>query len=233
MRYWVVIAAAGSGRRFGDVLPKQYARLGARRVIDWSVDFFLSDERCRGLALVLSAGDTLWSASPSTWSGSPRLILASGGAQRSDSVFSGLRALPAAADDWVLVHDAARPCLAAADLARLIEQGGTDEHGGLLAAPVSDTVKRGSAGRVAQTVERADLWRALTPQFFRIDVLLRALEQFGGAGDVPDGITDESSAVERLGLRPRLIAGDAANIKVTAPGDLRVAEAYLRLQGNW
>lgn len=145
-----------------------------------------------------------------------------------DSVLAGLRTLQAraAADDWVLVHDAARPCLQGNDVDRLMNELRDDAVGGLLAAPVVDTLKRADdGGRSAQTVPREKLWRALTPQMFRRDVLLRALE-----GAVANGmaVTDEAQAVEALGLRPRLIAGDADNIKITLPEDVHRAARILR-----
>lgn len=145
-----------------------------------------------------------------------------------DSVLAGLKALQtrAAPDDWVLVHDAARPCLATADLDRLVAELHDDAVGGLLAAPVVDTLKRADdSGRVAQTVARDKLWRALTPQMFRRDILQRALD-----GAVAQGIavTDEAQAVEALGLRPKLVSGDADNIKITLPEDVLRAERILR-----
>lgn len=148
-----------------------------------------------------------------------------------DSVLAGLKKLAAhaAASDWVLVHDAARPCLQRADLRRLTEQLRNDAVGGLLAAPVVDTLKRADDGdRVAQTVSREKLWRALTPQMFRRDVLQRALQSAMANGVA---VTDEAQAVEALGLRPRLIAGDADNIKITLPEDMFRAERILRSRG--
>ncbi len=150
-----------------------------------------------------------------------------GGASRAASVRNGLRALDADNGDWVLVHDAARPCLARDDLSRLIDAVLGDEVGGLLALPLADTLKRERDGRVETTVARDALWRAQTPQMFRCGVLLRALD----AVDL-DTITDESSAVERLGLRPRLVQGSASNMKVTTSDDWALASAILRGQGR-
>jgi 2-C-methyl-D-erythritol 4-phosphate cytidylyltransferase len=156
-----------------------------------------------------------------------------GGATRAESVRNGLRVLRAlfsiGDDDWVLVHDAARPCLARDDLMRLITTLSSDAVGGLLATPVADTLKRAAGGRVAATVERDRLWRALTPQMFRAGLLLRALAQF--AGD--EALTDEAAAIERLQLRPQLVEGQSTNIKVTLPSDWPLAEAILRAQGRW
>jgi len=208
--------------------PKQYLPLGQRTLLERSVACLLADPRVTRVFVVVAPGDTHAAqlALP------PRCdILPVGGASRALSVRAGLlSAMPRVGPDaWVLVHDAARPCLRAADLGALIDQGGSDEHGGLLAVPVSDTVKRGAGGRVAQTVDRAGLWRALTPQFFRAATLARALHDC----ETAQGITDESSAIERLGLQPRLVAGDPGNIKVTEPADLALAESLLRSEGLW
>jgi len=152
-----------------------------------------------------------------------------GGTQRADSVMSGLTALAARDDDWVLVHDAARPCLHADDLARLIDSLSADEVGGLLANPVSDTLKRADASqRVESTVPRDQIWRALTPQIFRYAPLMAALTQARVAGVV---VTDEASAIEHAGHRPRLVAGRTDNIKITVPEDLAIAETILKSRG--
>jgi 2-C-methyl-D-erythritol 4-phosphate cytidylyltransferase len=145
-----------------------------------------------------------------------------------DSVLAGLRALQhrAAAEDWVLVHDAARPCFSTTDLDRLLNELSNDDVGGLLAAPVVDTLKRADdGGRVSETVPRDKLWRALTPQMFRRDILQRALENAQARGIA---VTDEAQAVEALGLQPKLVAGDADNIKITLPEDLARAERILK-----
>ena len=209
--------------------PKQHLALGSSTLLERSVQCLLADARVARVLVVVAPEDAFAAALslPARCE-----TIAAGGASRARSVCNGLRHLARAAapGDWVLVHDAARPCLAPAELAALIDGGGGDEHGGLLAAPVFDTIKREHDGRVARTVDRAGLWRALTPQFFRIDVLLRALE--GGAA-ASAAITDEASAVELLGLHPRLVPGYATNIKVTTPGDMLLAEAILRQQGCW
>jgi 2-C-methyl-D-erythritol 4-phosphate cytidylyltransferase len=149
-----------------------------------------------------------------------------GGAERADSVLAGLHALQANDDDWVLVHDAARPCLHADDLSRLIAELRSDPVGGLLAVPVSDTIKRADEqGAVLGTVDRKHLWRALTPQMFRFGVIKRALLS---AREQSIQVTDEASAVEALGLRPKLVLGRSDNIKITIPEDLALAEFILR-----
>jgi len=229
--FWVVIPAAGSGRRMGSTaMPKQYLRLGDRTVLEHAVAPFLVQSNCRGVVVVLSADDERWSTL--SISRHARVRTTVGGAERVDSVRAGLELLATVADssDWVLVHDAARPCLDGADLERLLSEVGDDEVGGLLAAPVVDTLKRADdSGRVQETTERAKLWRALTPQMFRLETLGRALDAVHTRG-IPT--TDESQAVESLGLRPKLVAGNADNIKITLPDDVVRAERILLSRKN-
>jgi len=223
-----LIPAAGIGARMGADRPKQYLPLGSRTLLERSVQALLADARVLRVVVVIAPGDTV----AATLGLPPQCqILPLGGATRAQTVRNGLRAIAQGATpgDWVLVHDAARPCLGAADLAALIEGAGADEHGGLLALPVSDTVKREHAGRVARTEERAGLWRAQTPQFFPVAALLRALESCAEN----EATTDEAAAMEGLGLQPRLVCGSAENIKVTNPGDLFMAQAILQMQGRW
>lgn len=237
MRYWLVMPAAGSGRRFGDRVPKQYAPLHGRTVLEWSLAPFLSDGRCAGAAVVIAPTDTWW---PRISERISPVTVAQGGGERCESVRSGLAALnrKAAPTDWVLVHDAARPCLSNADRDRLLERAGAHAVGGLLAVPASDTLKRAQVEpqrekqdpaqvdkAVDTTVDRADLWRASTPQMFRFGRLCEALDRALAAKRFP---TDESQALEWLGDHPLLIAGSAANIKVTSPEDLALAEALLK-----
>lgn len=224
-RFWVIVPAAGSARRMGAAVPKQYLPLAGRTVIEWSLAPFLAHARAAGVVVVLAEQDRHW---PQTQlARHAKIVTTTGGAERMDSVLAGLRILheQAAPDDWVLVHDAARPCLSAADLDSLLDELCDDAVGGLLAAPVVDTLKRADdGGRVAQTVAREKLWRALTPQMFRRDILQRALESARGQGLA---VTDDAQAVEALGLQPKLIAGDADNIKITLPEDLLRAERIL------
>lgn len=177
------------------------------------------------MVIALAADDRRWSGL--ALSRDTRITTTVGGAERASSVRQGLAALRGRAEqsDWVLVHDAARPCLSGGDLDRLIVALRDDEVGGLLAAPVTDTLKKsGADGRVAATVNRADLWRALTPQMFRYELLERALAQ---AAHQQVSVTDEAQAIELLGLQPRLVAGSADNIKITVPEDLARAEQIL------
>jgi 2-C-methyl-D-erythritol 4-phosphate cytidylyltransferase / 2-C-methyl-D-erythritol 2,4-cyclodiphosphate synthase len=220
--------AAGGGRRFGGELPKQYASLAGRKVLEWSLAPFLADARCVGIVVALGEGDTTFQTL--SVAADPRMKCVVGGAHRSDSVRAALSALRCADDHSVLVHDAARPCLASTDIDALLVAAADCDEGGLLALPMSDTVKRGTGNAlVEQTMAREHLWRALTPQLFRVGVLRRALLQAVTRGLVP---TDEAQAVEWLGLSPRLISGSALNIKITERSDLLLAEAILRPRGE-
>jgi len=228
MKYWLVMPAAGAGRRFGNALPKQYAPLLGRSVIEWSLRPFLDDPRCEGITVALAADDPYW---PEVAARLGRVVgTVAGGAERSGSVLNALRALAARADerDWVLVHDAARPCLPQADLDRLLETLKDYQVGGLLAAPCADTLKygppNGGAAVVERTVDRTGLWRALTPQMFRFGALRAALEAAAAAGRNP---TDEAQALEWTGAHIGLVSGSAANLKITTGPDLAVAAAVL------
>jgi 2-C-methyl-D-erythritol 4-phosphate cytidylyltransferase len=227
VKLWAVVPAAGSSRRMaGTALPKQYLQLAGRSVIEWALAPFLERNDCERVVVVLAGHDRHWEAL--SVARSPKILTAIGGAERVDSVRAGLRVLASQATehDWVLVHDAARPCLRAEDLNRLLAELGDDSVGGLLAAPVVDTLKRGDArDRVQETVSRASLWRALTPQMFRYGVLDRALR---AAHDTRSTPTDEAQAVEALGLQPRLVPGDPDNIKITLPADVERAERLLK-----
>jgi 2-C-methyl-D-erythritol 4-phosphate cytidylyltransferase/2-C-methyl-D-erythritol 2,4-cyclodiphosphate synthase len=232
LRYWLIMPAAGSGRRFGSQLPKQYAPLLGHTVIEWALRPFTEDTRCVGIVVALAPADPWWSPVAARL---PSLVATvAGGKQRSESVLNGLRALGTRADvdDWVLVHDAARPCLPPADLTKLLRDLRDEATGGLLAAPGADTLKYSpTLGQTAaeRTVDRTGLWRALTPQMFRFGALRRALEAAHDAGRFP---TDESQALEWLGARPVLVEGSAANIKVTTAQDLVVAAAILTSTGR-
>ena len=215
-----LIPAAGEGARLGGETPKQYLELAGRPMVAHAAAALLAHPAVELAFVVLAPDDERWATHD--WSAfQDRLApLWCGGATRRDSVLNGLIAMANVVDpeDWVLVHDAARPCLAREDLARLIENVGDDDVGGILAVPLADTLKRSDeAGRIAATEPRDGLWLAQTPQMFRHGTLLRAI---GGAGHV----TDEASAVEALGLRPRLVPGSGRNLKVTFAGDALIAE---------
>ena len=225
MHYWLIVPAAGVGRRFGEQVPKQYFPLHGRTLLEWSLAPFRADARCAGIVVALAASDPHW---PAIAKNLHNVLVAPGGAERSHSVRNALAVLKGKVEptDWVLVHDAARPCLPAADLNRLIERLESHSVGGLLAAPASDTLKAtGDDMQVVRTVDRSGLWRALTPQMFRYARLCEALDAALAAGRLP---TDESQAIEWLGDRPQIVAGSAANLKVTSPEDLLVASALLQ-----
>ncbi len=224
-----LIPAAGSGSRMAAETPKQYALLAGKPLLYHAAHRLCTHPRIEQVFVVLAPGDTRFAAVD--WSGCAGKLspLYCGGETRAASVFNGLLAANDAIDgnDWVLVHDAARPCLQAADIDRLIAAVGDGDAGGLLAVPVADTLKRANAQcEVAETQAREQLWRAQTPQMFRYQVLLEALRRADIAA-----VTDESSAVEQIGLRPRLVTGSALNIKVTYPEDLVLAEYILKAAG--
>lgn len=226
---WAIVPAAGRGRRFGGDMPKQYLPLAGRTVLEHSLRALLGCDGVDGVVVVLAPDDAYWPGWH-TLAGKP-VRTCVGGDERADSVLAGLDALPdtVAADAPVLVHDAARPCLATADVAALLAGGAADPVGALLAAPVPDTLKRADDdGRSTGTEPRERLWRALTPQLFRRGALARALRAAQAAGLV---VTDEAMAFERLGERPRLVAGRADNLKVTTPADLALAESILARRG--
>ncbi len=225
MRYWLVMPAAGSGRRFGTAVPKQYATLNGRTVLEWALSPFVSDPRCAGIAVAIATDDTRWVRVSEKL---PPVTVTPGGAERSESVRNALSAIArrAAPKDWVLVHDAARPCLSSEDRDRLIAAVGADAVGGLLALPMSDTVKQASAEQaVEKTVDRAGLWRAQTPQMFRFARLVDALDQALAGRRFA---SDEAQALEWVGEHPRLVEGSPHNITVTTSHDLLLAEAILK-----
>jgi len=228
---FALIPAAGSGSRAAGALPKQYAVLAGRPML-WHAVAAVCRAPVETVFVVLARGDTAYQGCDWSAFAGKLAPLYCGGESRRDSVYNGLVAAMAAvdADDWVLVHDAARPCLPAADLARLYEECRHDEIGGILALPVADTVKRAGkdeagALRVAGTEDRAQLWLAQTPQMFRAALLAEALRKAKAA------VTDEASAIEQMGLRPRLVAGSRENLKVTYAEDLAIAEAILARRG--
>jgi 2-C-methyl-D-erythritol 4-phosphate cytidylyltransferase len=222
--HFALVPAAGSGSRMGAELPKQYLPLLGQPLIRHALATLCAVPEIDRVFVVLSVDDTHWAKHD--WNAlGPKLVpLFCGGPTRADSVLAGLRAIAhdVAATDWVLVHDAARPCLASWHVERLIRELGHDDCGGILALPMADTLKRADEQRrIVETVARDSLWRAQTPQMFRYVVLRRALES-------AHGVTDEASAIEAAGLRPRLIEGDTTNLKVTWPLDLHLAEWILQ-----
>ncbi len=238
MKCWFIVPAAGSGSRFGGERPKQYAPLAGSTVIEHTLERLLELE-AQALVLAINPDDSNWQSLDI--SRHPKIRTCAGGAQRADSVYLALQSIAGEADemDWVLVHDVARPCVRVADIRLLIETLSAHPVGGLLATPVSATLKRvGSsqhstaikmktAGAVLETVSREHLWAAATPQMFRYGLLMKALQGCRDAGVSP---TDEAGAIERLGLQAEIIEGHSDNLKITHGADLALAEAILAYQ---
>jgi len=225
MKCHALIAAAGSGSRFGAVQPKQYVMLAGRPVIAHVLEAFQNAASVDQVHAVIAPHDGRFAGLFAKTS-----VLRCGGASRMESVRNALVALrsgqggdPPDEEDWILVHDAARPNISAALIDHLVTSVGNDAVGGLLALPVADTLKREQSGRVAETVLRTGLWQAQTPQMFRFSILLKALCDCD-----PGQFTDEASAIESLGLSPMLVTGSPRNFKLTWPDDLLIAEAMMR-----
>ena len=233
-RRWVVVPAAGVGQRMGGALPKQYLELAGRPLVHWTLEA-LAPLEAEAIVLVVAPADPYIDAlAPALNAAVPGLeILRAGGASRAESVAAGLSSLAprAAPEDWVWVHDAARPCLGARACAalRAVEEDAGD--GALLAQPMDETVKTVTAGRVRGTVDRAALWRAQTPQGAPIASLSQALAR--ALAEAPEAITDEASALERQGLAPHIVPGEASNLKVTHPEDLALASFWLQQHRRW
>ncbi|MGH6634655.1 MAG: 2-C-methyl-D-erythritol 4-phosphate cytidylyltransferase [Gammaproteobacteria bacterium] len=227
-RYWAVIPAAGSVARMHAPVPKQYLMLAGKTLIEHALERLGNHPWISGVVVAISAQDQWWQeVRPSCRA---PVMQVTGGSQRCHSVLAGLACLhdTARSEDWVLVHDAARPCLPHRDLDLLITELSDHPVGGLLALPVRDTMKRDNGERtVTATVERAGLWHALTPQMFRYGALREALEAAIARDRI---VTDEAQAMELTGAQPRLVEGSAENIKITRPQDLALAEFYLCLQ---
>jgi 2-C-methyl-D-erythritol 4-phosphate cytidylyltransferase len=229
-KFFAVIPAAGSGSRMGNSLPKQYLALADRPMIYHTVHTLCASPEITSVFIILSPEDREWLKHDWSEFSSKLIVFNCGGETRAMSILNGLKAASEESfidnDDWVMVHDAARPCLSEELLKKLLDELSDDAVGGLLAVPLSDTLKRGGTNnRVQKTEPRKDLWQAQTPQMFRYKLLLDALCK-------PDSIamTDDSSAVEALGLCPKLVLGDVSNIKITYPKDLILAELILRAQ---
>ncbi|MBJ6138210.1 2-C-methyl-D-erythritol 4-phosphate cytidylyltransferase [Marinobacter litoralis] len=227
---WLVVPAAGIGQRMKAECPKQYLKISDRFILDITLSRLLNNAPFKGCMVALNPQDQWWP--DSECAKDERIQTCTGGKERADSVLAALHALDEQADDndWVLVHDAARPCLHPHDLSNLIDTLFDHPVGGLLAAPVADTLKRANRGRepeVEETVDRSQLWRALTPQMFRFGALKAALELCLKNNHT---VTDESSAMEFSGNMPLLVEGRADNLKITVPSDLELAEFILNRQ---
>ena len=226
--YWCVVPAAGAGRRMKNACPKQYLKLDEHTVLEHTLQRLLSFSLIQQVVVVVSPEDEYFQDLAVMQS--DRVVIAEGGAERYLSVLNGLSALDgvAADDDWVMVHDAARPCIRLSDLQKLVDEAGSDSVGGLLACQVSDTIKRERCGqRIEETVERHDLWHAMTPQMFRKRILQQALTN---AVDSDFSVTDDASAIELAGLSPKLVSGHSDNIKITRQEDLALAAFLLSRQ---
>lgn len=224
-RFHVIIPAAGSGSRMGAETPKQYLHLNGKSLLQHVLTVFSQASKINSIHLILNAEDTQWRHDGNAVS-SKLQVHYCGGNSRADTVLNALVAIAAevAADDWILVHDAARPGLSNRLLNHLIDTLQEDAVGGLLALPLADTLKRGDASqRVAATLPRHDLWQAQTPQMFRYATLKQALTQFAGTP------TDEAEAIEALGLKPQLVTGELRNLKVTYAQDLAVVAALFNI----
>lgn len=222
-RYWAVIPAAGAGKRMQSDVPKQYLQINGKPIIEYTLEVFIKHPDIESVIVAISDTDEYWNELPV--SKHPKVKTTEGGFERCHSVMNCLDYLSDIADenDWVLVHDAARPCLKSTDIDKLINNvSGTD--GGLLALPVRDTMKRSNDRHVSETVSREGLWHALTPQMFRLHNLQLALK---AVIDSRELVTDESLAMERAGYRPLLVEGRPDNIKVTHNEDLYLATLYL------
>jgi 2-C-methyl-D-erythritol 4-phosphate cytidylyltransferase len=227
-RYWAVIPAAGVGRRMGAAIPKQYFPLRGKTVIELTISRLLDHPSIEKTYVALSENDERWL--DTRYALDPRVVRVDGGAERCHSVLNALNALvrEAAPNDWVLVHDAARPCLRVDDLNLLIKTLEGHPTGGLLGMPVRDTMKRtGEGGLVRETVERDRLWHAFTPQMFRFRLLREALQGALARGGT---VTDDASAMELAGHAPLMVEGHGDNLKITRPEDLALADFYLQQQ---
>ncbi|PTP49637.1 2-C-methyl-D-erythritol 4-phosphate cytidylyltransferase [Vibrio splendidus] len=218
-----VVPAAGVGSRMKADRPKQYLQIHGKTILEHTVEKLLSHPQVSKIVVAVSDDDPYYPELPLNLN--PQVLRVSGGTERADSVLSALDYIAQQQlSDWVMVHDAARPCIQLSDIDKLISGAMTHDVGAILAAPVRDTMKRGAQGQIEHTVDRVDLWHALTPQMFRSKPLRKVLSEALQQGV---SITDEASAFEWKGLSPALIAGRSDNFKITQPEDLALAEFYL------
>ena len=230
---WAILPAAGIGKRMQSAIAKQYLPLAGRPVLEHTINTLLANRHITGLVIALQSDDAYWSTI--NIESSKPVIRTQGGSERADSVLNALDALCQQTQfresDWVMVHDAVRPCLRQRDIDKLVTEVAENKNGGILGLQVRDTMKRQGAdtttASVAQTVDRENLWHALTPQYFPVMALKAALEE---ASRDKLTITDESSAMEAAGYSPLLVQGTEDNIKITRPDDLRLAALYLQAQ---
>ena len=226
IKFWAIVPAAGVGKRMQADRPKQYLELAGKTVIEHALSRLLKADVFTAIVVAISEEDPYWP--DLAISRHQKVITAPGGKERADSVLSGLKTIreQAADDDWVLVHDAARPCITTADIHHLINALVNDEVGGILALSSPDTLKQVQGLCITGTLDRSHIWRALTPQMFRYGMLKTALEQAQGN----PAITDDASALELQGLQPKIVEGRPDNIKITRPEDLALAQFYMEQQ---
>jgi 2-C-methyl-D-erythritol 4-phosphate cytidylyltransferase len=226
--FWAVVPAAGVGKRMNADRPKQYLELAGKTVIEHTLLRLLNADVFAAVAVAISEEDPYWPKLEV--SAYEKVITAAGGKERADSVLSALNSIRALAsdEDWVLVHDAARPCITATDIQHLINSLQKDEVGGILALPSHDTLKNVQGESIAGTPDRNHIWRALTPQMFRYGLLKGALE----AAEGNQAVTDEASALELQGWQPKIVEGRPDNIKITRPEDLALAQFYMEQQND-
>ncbi len=227
---WAVVPAAGIGSRMLADKPKQYLTLDNKPVLQHTLERLAAHPHIKGIVLALADDDPWWSELE--FNPDCELLFAKGGKERADSVLNALHALAVHTDDdpWVMVHDAARPCLRQQDIDRMLEMLLTHQVGGILGIPVNDTVKRADAdNQILETVDRHGLWRAATPQMFRLGILKKALETASKQGLT---VTDEASAIELAGWQPMMVEGHQDNIKITVPQDLALASLYMQQQAE-
>lgn len=232
MTIWAILPAAGIGRRMGAAIPKQYLQLNGLAVIEHSLKLLSCLPQLKQITVVVHPDDQHW-GDIDLDSFASEIVTVVGGDERGQSVLNGLRSLDATPDDWVLVHDAVRPCTSLADISHLIQEvTEIDDHcrGGILATPISNTLKRvNQANEIERTVERERLWSALTPQMFPFRQLSEAMDSAISQGLA---ITDEASAMEYLGYPVKVVSGSSHNIKITHQADLALAGLILKAQGG-
>ncbi|MGZ8190702.1 MAG: 2-C-methyl-D-erythritol 4-phosphate cytidylyltransferase [Methylococcaceae bacterium] len=226
IKFWAVVAAAGVGKRMNADRPKQYLELAGKTVIEHMLIRLLNADVFTAIVVAISEEDPYWHELEV--SAHEQIITAAGGKERADSVLSALKSIRnmASDNDWVLVHDAARPCITTIDIRHLIDSLVNDEVGGILALSSHDTLKNVQGNSIAGTLDRKNIWRALTPQMFRYGMLKSALQ----AAEGNPAVTDEASALELQGLQPKIVEGRPDNIKITRPEDLALAQFYLEQQ---
>lgn len=226
INYWAVVPAAGVGKRMQANKPKQYLPLAGKTVLEHTLNRLLMADVFSAISVAISIEDPYWPELDC--SRNKNIITAPGGKERADSVLSALNSLAdkASDNDWVLVHDAARPCLTISDIQLLINTLKEDDVGGILALSSHDTLKQVAGDQIIQTMDRNIIWRALTPQMFRYGMLKQALKQLEGNL----GVTDEASALEMIGLKPKIVEGRTDNIKITRAEDLALAQFYMEQQ---